>query len=572
MQRAELLDRLAKYSVWLTLVNLELWWVTIRRLDETQFDDLGVVNALPAMAIIGPLVAIGLVALCVGRGLRNRYVVPHVVALTVMLYGIGAIVGNTLQARIVLRHEGIADSILRTGTVDPTIDAYFNWPGFFSFLGYARQVTGVESFDLVSLWAPVLINLLYIAPILLIAKTVSKDERIAWATVVVFLLGNWVGQDYLSPQAVSYALYLTILAALLIHARLHASSDAVDSSEASAIIALVIILFAATVPSHQLTPIVIALSVTGLVLARRSSARGLPLLMGALLVSWLVFMSATYLQGNIRQMLDLVGDLGAARDSNVTERLGGSVGHRKVVRIRLAFTGAIALLAGLGWLTSILTKRHSRSITVLAAVPVTMMFLQPYGGEMILRVFFFSLPFLAFYVVTALPIGGYHRARIRTVVPIAVLAAVAVFTFQIARYGNARLDIFTDDEEDYVAMVYDTAPPGSLILAAIDNLPWKDRGYELFDHETIDRRVIATLDSTLIADAVVTTMYSDRSRPAYFIATDSQQTYVELLGGLPLDALATTESRLRSDPSMIVLVDEPTIRVYELPSNPEATR
>jgi hypothetical protein len=262
-------------------------------------------------------------------------------------------------------------------------------------------------------------------------------------------------------------------------------------------------------------------------------------------------------------MLDLVGDLGAARDSNVTERLGGSPGHRRVVRIRLAYTGLIGLAAAVGWLRTLSTKRARRSMTVLAAVPVSMLFLQPYGGEMILRVFFFALPFLAYYVAAALPID---RVRPLSAVALGLVVVMAVVTFHIARYGNSRLDIFSDAEQAGIAELYETAQPGSLILAAVDNLPWKDRGYELFDHETIDRRVTATLDPLIVRDAVVALMFSDRTRPAYFVATRSQQTYVELLGGLPPDSIAITEELLRTDPSIEVIVDEPTIRIYELPA------
>ena len=556
-------DWIGSHAVLLSVVNVLVWWLSIRRLDETKFDDLGIIKSLPLMAVISPLVAISLVAVSVSRRARDRVVMAHVASLIMMLYGVGVVVGNTLQARIVLRHEGIADTVLRTGSADPSIDAYFNWPGFFSFLAYARSVTGLDHFDELALWSPVLMNLLYVAPLLVIARAVSRHEATVWGTIVVFLLGNWVGQDYLAPQAISYSIYLTIIAALLVGAD---RAEPEQAHKSVAVIALVIALFAAIVPSHQLTPIMVALSVAGLVAFRRITARGLPLLMAAMLLVWLVFMSATYLEGNLRQMLDLIGDLGAARDSNVTQRLGGSEGHRQVVRWRLFHTGLIALIAAIGWMRSIVTKQHNLSITVLAAVPITMLFLQPYGGEMILRVYFFSLPFLAIYAIKALPIARVKAPHAVTVVALGICTVAMVLLFYVTRYGNARLDVFSEQEEAGIAALYDSAPPGSLILAAIDNLPWKDEGYEVFDHETIDRRVTASIDPLLISDATAAVMYADRTRAAYFIATSSQQTYIEILGGLPVDALEVTERLLRADPEIQVVVDQPTIRIYVLPA------
>ena len=49
----------------------------------------------------------------------------------------------------------------------------------------------------------------------LILRTLTIDRRLVWLAVWVFYLGNWVGQDYFSPQAFAYLLYLMLLAILV---------------------------------------------------------------------------------------------------------------------------------------------------------------------------------------------------------------------------------------------------------------------------------------------------------------------------------------------------------------------
>ena len=56
-----------------------------------------------------------------------------------------------------------------TGQLDPNLDAYFNWPGFFDLLGLLSGATGVQDLIGVATWAPLGINLLLLAPLLALA-------------------------------------------------------------------------------------------------------------------------------------------------------------------------------------------------------------------------------------------------------------------------------------------------------------------------------------------------------------------------------------------------------------------
>ena len=102
----------------------------------------------------------------------------------------------------------------------------------------------------------------------------------------IFFISNWVGQDYFSPQALSYFIHLMILGLLLTWFRREryrsadgdvAEHDLLPSGTAwqhVGLLAVAIILFASIVPSHQLTPFATVGSVIALVLFRRTTACG----------------------------------------------------------------------------------------------------------------------------------------------------------------------------------------------------------------------------------------------------------------------------------------------------------
>ncbi len=64
-------------------------------------------------------------------------------------------------------------------------------------------------------WGPVFFNLLWLPALLFIFHTATEDRRLSWLAVWFFYLGNWIGQDYFSPQALAYFLYLVVLAICL---------------------------------------------------------------------------------------------------------------------------------------------------------------------------------------------------------------------------------------------------------------------------------------------------------------------------------------------------------------------
>src|SRR5205814_10629633 len=112
-----------------------LWFLVLGDIRPESVGDFGLVTSLPfgAWVALGALVS-GFVASLAPERPRLRVAALYVVALIVALYGAVAIIEHAPSYNVTWRHAGIAGAIAASGHIDPTVDAYFDWPGFFALL------------------------------------------------------------------------------------------------------------------------------------------------------------------------------------------------------------------------------------------------------------------------------------------------------------------------------------------------------------------------------------------------------------------------------------------------------
>jgi hypothetical protein len=132
-----------------------------------------------------------------------------------MLHGTLPLVLGDPQYAYVYKHFGVVDYIATHGSVDERIDIYQNWPTFFALSAWFDQVAGVQSPIAYAAWSPVYINLAALLCINASLRTLTSSAQIRWLALFIFVIGNWVGQDYFSPQAFAFVLSQAVLACLL---------------------------------------------------------------------------------------------------------------------------------------------------------------------------------------------------------------------------------------------------------------------------------------------------------------------------------------------------------------------
>jgi len=537
-----------------------IWAMGISRVYLWDMTDVGLISVLPPSALL----AIAFLTVSFAFALRRDQPDPvvllaHVLVLMLMLYAVTALLEPVPRFSSVYRHVGIIEYITAHGSVDPGIDAYFNWPAFFGLGGLLTKIAGWDSAIAMAAWAPMVFNLLYLPPLLVIFGWATDDLRVKWLAVWVFYSANWVGQDYLSPQAVGFLLWLAMLAILLrwfaprvaglAPARSFrellrhlgpptlraATPDGLTYgiTQSVAVMGVAVLMYGATVSGHQLTPFAALTTVTGLALFAGLRTRWLPLTMGLTLAAWIGFMTTTYLAGHFADVSGDVGSVSGALGSGVRGRLAGSEDHQLVAQLRVIMSIGVWGLALAGFLRRLSVRRVDVAMGVIALAPFSLPVLQAYGGEVFIRLFLYALPATAFFIASlAFPTRERGRGALTTVGIVAV-GCLILLAFQYARHGNERMDAFRPSDAAAVRALYRIAPKGATIIAGNGNLPWRYRGYadyRYFGMNDFPQSRVPRPDPKLLFQDVL-----DRLPPTggYVILTRSTYIHGELFQGQP---------------------------------------
>jgi hypothetical protein len=472
----------------------------------------------------------------------------------VSLHALPAVIEAEPRFATAWQHLGFLDHIDRTGSAVPDLDARWSWPGFFAAAAFVARACGVDDFTEIIRWWPTAMQLLYLAPMFLLARHVRANWRARWTGVWIFVLSGWVGQDYFSPQGFTYLLYLAFVAILLVWFRAprmlwakvrpgEAEVEPTDRRQRAVLLAVLIALYAATVPAHQLTPFVMLGVLAVLVLVGRCELRGLPLLFAVLVAVWVGFLAEPYWSGHFDELFGGVGGVGGNVTSSVSGRIGeGSSTHKLVLYARVALAGLVMLLACYGFLRRRSNRYRERSLLVLTFVPFLGFGMQSYGGEMALRVFMFALPGAALLAALALfPRSGAtteERARDRrSLAPAAALVAglVLIGGFLVARWGNEPFERVRTGEVAAMEYVYAHDEPTVRLLWLSDDpvesvtpaLPWGARDMEKVEYVP----TLAPVDPVLVSGLVKS--LKDAGPHSYLIVNRGQATSLQLDSGYP---------------------------------------
>lgn len=564
----------------LAAVALALGIWSLLSVDPERIGGTGLVEALPAVYFVALALSLaGFVATLNLRRHTPALLAGQVLVLVVILHAADPIVHGLPRLEASYRHIGIADYIARSGQLDTNLDAYFNWPGFFDLLGLLSGATGVRDLMGIATWAPLGVNLLLLAPLLALATRLTSQPRQAWAGVWIFYLTSWVGQDYLSPQAYAFMLLVTLLACLLsvfsgwawptgsrpftrslAHtvAKLdptvqHQGMASPPPADAAVLLVVCAGILVAMTASHQLTPFAVIPILALFVLTGRLRLRYLPILAAVLPIGWLVFVASAFFEGHLGQLFGSFGDVQANTLGAITQRVSGSEDHVQVVYTRLAEVAFVWVLAAVGAIMAHRRRTAWLTAAVGALAPLALVPGQPYGGELLLRLYLFSLPFAACLAVLILIPDRQGALGWKRSIALLVLGSVLATATVVTRYGNDSMEKFTQEDVSLVNRLYATAPPGSVLIEVVGNTPWQFQKYAEYEYRELLASQPRPDAAPLTCDAP--NRIAQRTG-AYLIITTSQKLAAELLETTPPGALDRFIATCGASPGWTKLFDE----------------
>lgn len=199
-------DRLALLSprvvvlALLLVAALGLYWGPVLGLSDGDLDGmggLGLISVLPPATLLGAALLIGVFASLLWLERPHKWLLLLTLLATVVsLHALPAVIEAEPRFATAWQHLGFMEYIDRTGSAVPDLDARWSWPGFFAAATFVAKACGVTDMTEVIRWWPLAMQLLYLAPMFLLTRSMRASWRARWTGLWIFVLSGWVGQDY----------------------------------------------------------------------------------------------------------------------------------------------------------------------------------------------------------------------------------------------------------------------------------------------------------------------------------------------------------------------------------------
>ena len=488
-----------------TVGGFVLLALSVPAVDYDRVDGLGLLRALPAVfwASIAAT-TVGFILFLLNR--HRIGAASSVALLTLSLHGIEPMSAPVARFSVAWLLAGFSEVVAETGATQRLIDARFSWPGF--FLGPAAGLSGrqdalamPEVGSIVGLDKSIYVEpLIRYWPLLMVAVWVlivwayarhwyPNQWTVAPLAAWLFALLAWTGQDYFSPQSMGVTLSAVIVLLIAIaepdvptkipwnRRLLMPVSVGGDVKRNPAITTLILVLAAAVIVSHPLSPVFLTIWLLPLAIAGYRYARGLPILVFVCFLTWVSGAARPWWSSRIESLIGNVGAVGSTVSESTAARAAEASTERTLVLLSRAqiivLAGEFALMAAI-YLWRIRGNRSAVVLIGLAGLPALAAAGQPYGGEILVRVFLFSVFPICVVLAAGLACIGSKRLLAVLLITITLTGAPA---FVVNRFGNESFEMTTVSDAQAIAALYEQSPADTLFITDDPFLAW---GYTRF--------------------------------------------------------------------------------------------
>jgi hypothetical protein len=343
---------------------------------------------------------------------------------------------------------------------------------------------------------------------------------------------------------------------------------------------LVLALVAVVILCHPLSPLLLCGWLVALVVAGRWRLWWLPVVAGLGTLAW-TFEAHEWLSMHTH-LFDQLGEAtkNAAGTSGVTP---GTPQHQLVTAAARYLSLGIWALAGLGLISRLRSGADGRyrtlTLALLAAAPFPAIAAQSYGGEMIYRVYLFTLPWCALLVASLL-IGPRAWFRPARAVLVAGVLLVVAGLFVVAEFGLDRSNRVLPQEVAASTWFEEHAPSGSMLAELAGNFPaevtarytdfqspWGTTGTSVIDGDPqFNGRELTEQD----IPAMIDYLNEFGAGQVYIALSPGQEAYASAFGQAPPGAVDRFADILRHSDRFETVFQDGPVTVLRLRQTPDA--
>ena len=409
-------------------------------------------------------------------------------------------------------------------------------------------------------WAQLFFNVFNVFAVRFALRGLTRNERVLWTATLFFVLGNWVGQDYLAPQAFSFALALIVLGLCLrcgrevtdprywpnrrpawLSSRIATAvvpPRMLDDERAAPPIgprtALLVggVCYLAIVTSHQLSPVMLTLSVFVLALVTCKVPLWVPAAMAAIELWW-VALAWTFLQAHFHLI-----DPGGAGAAAAGRNLSAALPHAALsFYAPAAVMTLMAALAIVGFVRRVGQGKRDLVPVCLVVAPLSVVVRavirrRGWLPRVPVRASVVVLPGCVRVCVPALVAGRGAHAPPRLLVAAPAVSACLLFAFFGQELANR-----VPSSDVHASLWYEQhAPAGSMRIDLAPNAPDRLTArypvVDLSDPPALVSQVRFAGHQLGAADVgrLIKLIHRQRARPAYVILSRLQENYARLEG------------------------------------------
>jgi hypothetical protein len=574
-----------------------LWGVGVAQTNPSAIGGLGLLNALPTVFYLA-LIVLGLsAALNLAASEPSQFrLMLHLGVLLVMLYGTAPLVYSRPRYSWLYQYVGVVQYLTLHHHLTAHLDIFNNWPGFFALAAWFDRIAGLSSPVQVAPWAQLFFNTLACVVLAFAFRSLPLSRREQWLALLVFAGANWIAQDYFSAQATGYVLSLGVFAIALQwcretragwfddFTRRHRPRWVPERAEPgpdertpplrrrerrgpplTPIIALLGI-YAALVVTHELSPYVVAIQLGVLTIVGRMRPRWLSPVLLVMAVAYLA-PRFTYVN-NTYGLLSSIGRFFSNLQPPSTLGVQLSYDQMLVADAARGLSILIWVMAAVGIWRRMRRGRPTLVLAVLAFSPFLLLLLAHYGGEALLRVELFSLPWSACLAASALPLEAPTPWLLRAGGAAALL--VACFgLFLPAYFGSDTLNVTVPGTLDAANYLYQHGHPGGVVYLDKD-FPVSDTGrYDQFlpisyvlGSKYRPSNELGPVDVSLLTSIAVES--ATQTGTAYLVLTKTMLDYARAYGLTDATSLHSLESALDRSPAWKVFYRNREAVIYQL--------